>query len=330
MSDQPTLYGLLNQFEAIGGPELYGPEGIAIILALWRKSNKLNWNRSFSMTNTELHAQTGISSRDTINRYRKKLMDGGLINYTPPPRGKSRGDYVLNFNFINVEPVLETDNFNDNSDKVAAEVVREMDNSQKVVGKVVQNTDTVLNQITSSSSSPSDSDNIAHGNFGKLSEQEINQLAKEVENHFIMKRQSGLELNSDDVIAIRQVVVDGIPLEIIKNTIDTKFATYKPKHRLDRIRTFTYCAPSIYDAWMKQKAITEPLAPVALGSSITENVPSEPVALGGYQKRQYRKQQGFSGKPKIAVSKPDNSTAPTPEEIEEMLKLARKLDEKFG
>src|SRR4051812_31346919 len=85
---EPTLIGLLNYFEDIGGPEMYGPEGIAILLALWRKSSKLNWISSFTMTNTELQVQTGIKSRDTLNVRRNKIIEGGLIKYSPPPLGK--------------------------------------------------------------------------------------------------------------------------------------------------------------------------------------------------------------------------------------------------
>ncbi|TCZ76153.1 hypothetical protein E0485_15045 [Paenibacillus albiflavus] len=120
-----------------------------------------------------------------------------------------------------------------------------------------------------------------------IDELEFKRRAKEVEDYFIIKRNSGFDINYDDEKAIRQAIADGIPVETIKSGIDKSFEKYTPKHRLDRIRTFTYCAPAIYDAWVKEKAITEPLEPVALGS-ITENVPSEPVALG---KTSYRSKQ---------------------------------------
>ncbi|MEK3792042.1 hypothetical protein MKX42_09995 [Paenibacillus sp. FSL R7-0204] len=88
---EPSLSGLLNQFEAIGGPEEFGPEGFVIAVALWRKSSKLGWPQTFQMTNTELQVQTGIATRKTLNVYRSKLVKAGIIAYEPPPRGSSRG-----------------------------------------------------------------------------------------------------------------------------------------------------------------------------------------------------------------------------------------------
>lgn len=134
--------------------------------------------------------------------------------------------------------------------------------------------------LLSSSSSSSSSD----------THSEVTRKVKEVEGHFIMRRNLGLAISPEDFNAMRQAIMDGIPVETIKQTVDACFKKYKPKHRHDRIRTFTYCVPSIYDAWVKEHAITEPLEPVALGGSITENVPSDPVALGSTRKTKHEKQ----------------------------------------
>ncbi|AKG36125.1 hypothetical protein [Paenibacillus durus] len=97
---EPSISGLLNQFEVIGGPEEFGPEGLAIVVALWRKSSKLDWMQTFQMTNTELQVQTGIATRKTLNVYRSKLVEAGIIAYEPPPRGSSRGTYSINFHLV--------------------------------------------------------------------------------------------------------------------------------------------------------------------------------------------------------------------------------------
>ncbi|UQZ34572.1 hypothetical protein C2I18_14210 [Paenibacillus sp. PK3_47] len=97
---EPSLSGLLNQFEAIGGPEEFGPEGFAITVALWRKSSKLGWLQTFQMTNSELQVQTGIATRKTLNVYRSKLVEAGIIAYEPPPRGSSRGSYTIYFQLV--------------------------------------------------------------------------------------------------------------------------------------------------------------------------------------------------------------------------------------
>jgi hypothetical protein len=111
---------------------------------------------------------------------------------------------------------------------------------------------------------------------------EFREKIRIVENHFVKKRGLGVILSPEDSTAICDTVSDGIPVETITATIDYCFRKYKAKHKHDLIRNFTYCVPSIYDAWVREKAITEPVLPdpVANGCPITENVPSEPVALG--------------------------------------------------
>ncbi|MDT3426102.1 DnaD/phage-associated family protein [Paenibacillus forsythiae] len=123
MSDtarEPSLSGLLNQFEAIGGPEEFGPEGLAIAVALWRKSSKLDWMQTFQMTNTELQVQTGIATRKTLNVYRSKLVEAGIIAYEPPPRGSSRGTYSINFHLVGPSKPVTSGN---RSEEVGQEVV---------------------------------------------------------------------------------------------------------------------------------------------------------------------------------------------------------------
>ncbi|MBY9081040.1 DnaD domain protein [Paenibacillus sp. HN-1] len=123
MSDtarEPSLSGLLNQFEAIGGPEEFGPEGLAIAVALWRKSSKLDWLQTFQMTNTELQVQTGIATRKTLNVYRSKLVEAGIIAYEPPPRGSSRGIYSINFHLVGPSKPVTSGN---RSEEVGQEVV---------------------------------------------------------------------------------------------------------------------------------------------------------------------------------------------------------------
>lgn len=146
---EPTLHGLLNQFEDIGGPELYGPTGIAILLALWRKSSKLGWKESFSMTNTELQVQTGIKSRETINTIRNRLESDRLIlSYKAPPKGQSRGDYILNFHFGQPgELVQNLDNPLDNFSERVREPVQNLDNSLDNFAKPVQNLDNLLDTV---------------------------------------------------------------------------------------------------------------------------------------------------------------------------------------
>ncbi|OKP91883.1 hypothetical protein A3844_01860 [Paenibacillus helianthi] len=156
---EPTMAGLLNQYEAIGGPEEYGPEGIAIMVALWRKSCKLGWKRAFQMTNTELTLQTGIKSRDTINTHRSKLVNAGLIGYTSPPRGSAKGSYTVRFDLIVVgEPVQNSDYFN----IVGEKVVQKPDYFIKADGEPVRKLDhfpdTVLKDLSTTITTTTDNE----------------------------------------------------------------------------------------------------------------------------------------------------------------------------
>ncbi|MGG1672888.1 DnaD domain protein [Paenibacillus sp. NRS-1783] len=163
---RPTLSGLLEQFDTIGGPEEFGPEGFAIMVALWQRSSKLGWRRAWKMTNADLMLRTGISNRDTLNKYRKKLVEAGLIGYVPPPRGSSKGDYSVNFNLLVVGEVVENiDHFDGNNDKATSEVVENFDNSAKAVGNFDHFTDTVLKDLSSSASSAAEDTESTYESF---------------------------------------------------------------------------------------------------------------------------------------------------------------------
>jgi DnaD/phage-associated family protein len=117
----PTLEHLLDQFENIGGLDMFGPEGLTLLLALWRKSMKLAWARTFVMTNTELIYKSGLKNRESLNNHRNKLVQAGLIHYKPPAKGKSDGTYTLEFDLMEAfkkkvvkEPVSVADNLTDN------------------------------------------------------------------------------------------------------------------------------------------------------------------------------------------------------------------------
>ncbi|ASA21991.1 DnaD domain protein [Paenibacillus donghaensis] len=157
---EPSLSGLLNQFEAIGGPEEFGPEGFAIAVALWRKSSKLGWMQTFQMTNTELQVQTGIATRKTLNLYRSKLVEAGIIAYEPPPRGSSRGTYTIHFQLVGSPKPVTSGN---RSEEVGQEVVTVGNhfgnNFSEVDPKAVTSGNhfrtTVLKDLSSSASSAS-------------------------------------------------------------------------------------------------------------------------------------------------------------------------------
>ncbi len=110
----------------------------------------------------------------------------------------------------------------------------------------------------------------------------ILKLAHEVENHFCMRRGQGLNVSAADFDEIKKMVATGIPLDVVKRSIDKSFAEYKPKHAWDKIRNMAYCIPRCLDEWSKSQ----------VDESITDGaLPNRPVALGTSPQRGRRTKQ---------------------------------------
>ncbi|GAA0390244.1 HTH domain-containing protein [Paenibacillus motobuensis] len=107
----------------------------------------------------------------------------------------------------------------------------------------------------------------------------ILKLAHEVEIYFCQKRGSGFNVSTGDFEKIKQLVATGIPLEVVKRSIDKSFAEYKPKHSWDKINSMAFCIPRCLDEWAKMQ----------VDDSITDGAwPNRPVALGPSPQQGYR------------------------------------------
>jgi DNA-binding MarR family transcriptional regulator len=74
-----------------------------------------------------------------------------------------------------------------------------------------------------------------------------------IANKFIQRRAHGFDLSPEDELAIHRLLGDNIPIDIILKYIDEIFDEYKPKHRLDYIRSFVYVEKAILDRYFGQK-----------------------------------------------------------------------------
>jgi len=262
---EPSLDRLLDQYEDIGGPEIYGPEGTAILLAVWRKSKKLGWKESFQMTNTELSFQTGIKSRATINLHRGKLAEDGVIEYIAPPRGSSRGEYSVLFNLIgDKKAVHKLNHLDSNYDEHVQNMNHFTTENAEPVHNLNHLADTVLKDldltITTTSTKPP---------IIQLIEAYCN-LHKKIEFH----------LKDKERTLMFEMIGEGIPVSLI---IETMQAVYKERSAETNITSFLYYKSVIYQAWETAKAITEGVltSTVALGEdSITSRVPAPVVVIG--------------------------------------------------
>ncbi|MDO7908459.1 hypothetical protein Q5741_18830 [Paenibacillus sp. JX-17] len=247
--EQPTLSGLLNQFEAIGGPEEFGPEGLAIMVALWRKSSKLGWRNFFQMTNTDLTCQTGIRSRETINTHRKKLVNAGLIEYTAPPRGQARGDYKIRFNLLDEdevvgEPVQKLD-------KVDGEVVQNMDHFSQVDGEPVRKldhlADTVLKDFTTTPTTTAD----VELDSGE-SESGIMEI---VDAYCRLNNKLDIHVTANERDAMGKMVAGGMPNPFTIRTMESLLEAKRQREgsRFSFPNSFLYYVPGIKEAWVNQQ-----------------------------------------------------------------------------
>ncbi|MEK4328950.1 hypothetical protein MKX70_24225 [Paenibacillus sp. FSL R7-0312] len=274
---EPTMAGLLNQYEAIGGPEEYGPEGIAIMVALWRKSCKLGWKRAFQMTNTELTLQTGIKSRDTINTHRSKLVNAGLIGYTSPPRGSAKGSYTVSFDLIVVgEPVRNSDHFN----IVGEEVVQKPDYFSKADGEAVRKLDhfpdTVLKDLSTTITSTTDNefaDEIDQGKPGDMFEL-LNAFCK-------MNHRLDIHISPREREAMGRMVAGGTPNPFTIRTMESLLQA-KREREGDGFKyptSFLYYVDGIKKAWLNSQTTAAPTDGVA---------PGEPPDKPQHQTKQQR------------------------------------------
>lgn len=98
--NKPDLYSLLKQFNAIGGMAEIGQSGFCLLMALWQKSNELNWANQFAMTNTELLYRSGYNSEKAMIEKRNRMMQLGYFKYIPSKNRRRCGTYILNFNLL--------------------------------------------------------------------------------------------------------------------------------------------------------------------------------------------------------------------------------------
>ncbi|GAW29382.1 DnaD domain-containing protein [Carboxydocella sp. ULO1] len=100
--NKPDLYTLLKQFNAIGGMAEVGQPGFCLLMALWQKSNELNWAHQFTMTNAELLYKAGFNTVKNLIDVRNKLCQLGYFRYIKPTNRKKAGTYILNFNLLDL------------------------------------------------------------------------------------------------------------------------------------------------------------------------------------------------------------------------------------
>ncbi|GIP61153.1 hypothetical protein [Paenibacillus woosongensis] len=278
---EPNLSDLLNQFEVINGPEKFGPEGLSILITLWRFSSKLGWRQAFQVKNPDLQAKTGIKSRTTLNTHRSRLVDAGLISYTPPKRGGSNGDYVIYFDLINRSNL----DHKVNSREIEHEAVQilnhydehpvqRLNHLQLVSGGVVQNLNHSVQKLDNFHAQPVQKAN--HFDIFELKAvQKLNPILKDIitnkisNNNKIFTVQklnqilaeysslhnSPLErLRENELHAMINFLQEGMDADFIIQVMHEVYLKYSDK---TLIQSFCYYEAAISNAWEKQLKASE-------------------------------------------------------------------------
>lgn len=82
-NDRPNLYELFHRFYQLGLPSVLGSDGASLYWALVQKSNELRDPSTFTFSNTEAKERSGISHDQTFQRARQKLINAGMVQYSP-------------------------------------------------------------------------------------------------------------------------------------------------------------------------------------------------------------------------------------------------------
>ncbi|MEK4788360.1 MULTISPECIES: hypothetical protein [Bacillus] len=72
---------------------------------------------------------------------------------------------------------------------------------------------------------------------------------QQIEDKYLSRRGGGLMITPNDAQAIERIIQEHIPLEDILVWIDEIFDQYRPRHRADGIKSFSYLEKGILDRW---------------------------------------------------------------------------------
>ncbi|MEE3679089.1 hypothetical protein V2J31_15875 [Bacillus safensis] len=73
--------------------------------------------------------------------------------------------------------------------------------------------------------------------------------SQQIEDKYLSRRGGGLMISPNDASAIDRIIQEQIPLEDIMVWIDEIFDQYRPRHRADGIKSFSYLEKGILDRW---------------------------------------------------------------------------------
>lgn len=268
-------------------------------------ANKSGWPEWFTVANSLLQAKVCVTE-NTLDKHRNKLVQKGRIKYSSQGKKKA-GKYhmvsLLILDTSNIEVKSEVNNNITSNIEVKHEAMYE---AKYEVNREVKGTALFKRNETKQNDDDEDATQV------DIPDDEINQKAHEIEMHFCQKRAKGFNVSSIDFQLMREIAAYGISIESAKQSIDSCFSEYVPKHPRDAISTFSYCVSRCYDDWAKLIERSKPIQKI-------NNPPNK------FKARSYK--AGFSNKPNLPIIQDKAPVAPLSEERREaMRKKAAMLD----
>lgn len=194
---------------------------VALWFILMAVNNKAGWKQEFTVANLTLQAKTGLS-RKQLDRCRQSLIDRKRIQYRKSNKVNEAGIYrMVTF---------------DARDDTPQDTPYEPRDDTRDDHRMTHGTGTLVKQDKTKqklmmSSAPEDD------------ERAIEDQMKLRTNNFQYR------LVANDYQAYQKLRDEGVPLQFILEGIDESFDNYEPKHALDSVTKFNYCAKRILGRW---------------------------------------------------------------------------------
>ncbi|MGE6671020.1 hypothetical protein [Bacillus altitudinis] len=176
------------------------------------------------MFNKGLRKSDQVTGKVTVYRWLEKLEE---MNFLSIKKSNKFSVVTINKWALYQQEINEVDHQNDHQ----MNIKRSSDEHQMITNKNVKNVKNVYEEEEERSPVGNDSP------------------FQQIEDKYLSRRGGGLMITPNDAQAIERIIQEQIPLEDILVWIDEIFDQYRPRHRADGIKSFSYLEKGILDRW---------------------------------------------------------------------------------
>ncbi|MDM5164177.1 hypothetical protein ABEQ78_17315 [Bacillus altitudinis] len=176
------------------------------------------------MFNKGLRKSDQVTGKVTVYRWLEKLEE---MNFLSIKKSNKFSVVTINKWALYQQEINEVDHQNDHQ----MNIKRSSNEHQMITNKNVKNVKNVYEEEEERSPVGNDSP------------------FQQIEDKYLSRRGGGLMITPNDAQAIERIIQEQIPLEDILVWIDEIFDQYRPRHRADGIKSFSYLEKGILDRW---------------------------------------------------------------------------------